>query len=108
MATKAKWYQMVAEKMRVSPISNMRPESVMRKTAAWMGIWAGDITPAGREGQIRAAPIESASSVPRPPWPCVVAALAMAACARPAQGPSGRADLTLYAAQGGEITTPLL
>ena len=34
MATNAKWYQMVAEKIRVSPISNMRPESVMRKTAA--------------------------------------------------------------------------
>ncbi len=31
MATNAKWYQIVAEKMRVSPISNMRPESVTRK-----------------------------------------------------------------------------
>ena len=38
MATNAKWYQMVAEKIRVSPISNMSPESVMRKTAAWMAI----------------------------------------------------------------------
>ncbi len=31
MATKAKWYQMVAEKMRVSPISNIRPDRVTRK-----------------------------------------------------------------------------
>ena len=37
MATNAKWYQMVAEKIRVSPISNMRPESVMRKTARLNG-----------------------------------------------------------------------
>lgn len=37
-----------------------------------------------------------------------MAAVAVAGCARPAQGPSGRADLTVYAAQGGEITTPLL
>jgi iron(III) transport system substrate-binding protein len=63
---------------------------------------------AGQEGQIRDAPLESASSVPRPPWPCVVAALLATSCARPAQGPSGRADLTVYAAQGAEITTPLL
>jgi hypothetical protein len=32
IATKAKWYQIVAEKMRVSPISNMRPDRVRRKT----------------------------------------------------------------------------
>ena len=35
MATKAKWYQIVAEKMRVSPISNIRPENVIRNTPAW-------------------------------------------------------------------------
>ncbi len=32
MATKAKWYQIVAEKMRVSPISNMSPDMVTRKS----------------------------------------------------------------------------
>jgi iron(III) transport system substrate-binding protein len=37
-----------------------------------------------------------------------VAAAWLAGCARPAQGPSGRADLTIYAAQGAEITTPVL
>ncbi len=30
MATNVKWYQMVAEKMRVRPISNMRPERLIR------------------------------------------------------------------------------
>ncbi len=34
-ATKAKWYQIVAEKMRVRPISNMRPENATRNTPAW-------------------------------------------------------------------------
>lgn len=61
----------------------------------------------GRERQIGAGPIESASSVPRPPWPCVVAAVLASGCARQG-GPSGRADLTVYAAQGAEITTPVL
>ena len=32
MATKAKWYQMVAEKIRVSAISKSRPDRVTRKT----------------------------------------------------------------------------
>ena len=32
-ATNAKWHQMVAEQMRVSAISKMRPEKVRRKTA---------------------------------------------------------------------------
>jgi hypothetical protein len=32
IATNAKWYQMVAEKMRVSPISNMSPDKVTRKS----------------------------------------------------------------------------
>jgi hypothetical protein len=32
IATKAKWYQIVAEKMRVRPTSKSRPESVIRKT----------------------------------------------------------------------------
>ena len=67
------------------------------------GHYAG---PAG--GSNPRVPLESASSVSRPPWPCVLAALLAASCARPAQGPSGRADLTVYAAQGSEITTPLL
>jgi hypothetical protein len=31
IATKAKWYQIVAEKIRVSPISNMSPDRVTRK-----------------------------------------------------------------------------
>jgi hypothetical protein len=31
MAMKAKWYQIVAEKMRVNPISNMRPDRATRK-----------------------------------------------------------------------------
>ena len=53
MATNAKWYQIVAEKIRVSPISNIRPESVMRKTAACMAIWVGDITGRRGGGQLR-------------------------------------------------------
>ena len=89
MATNAKWYQMVAEKIRVSPISNMRPESVMRKTAACMAIWAGDITLPGREGQIRPGPARIRASVNRPSRPCVVAALLLSACTRRAEGPSG-------------------
>lgn len=107
MATNAKWYQMVAEKIRVSPISNMRPESVMRKTAAWMamsrgrydGGWGGSNPPP--DTRIR-------DQVARLGWPCVVAAVLASACARGARAPGGRADLTVYAAQGAEITTPLL
>jgi hypothetical protein len=34
MATKVKWYQIVAEKIRVSVSSNMRPDAESRKTAA--------------------------------------------------------------------------
>ena len=34
IAMKAKWYQMVAEKTRVRPISSIKPESVIRKTPA--------------------------------------------------------------------------
>jgi iron(III) transport system substrate-binding protein len=37
-----------------------------------------------------------------------VAAVLAAGCARRGEGPAGRADLTVYAAQGAEITTPLL
>lgn len=45
----------------------------------------------------------------RTPWPCVVAGVLLAAgCARRSGAPSGRADLTVYAAQGAEITTPVL
>ena len=73
-----------------------------------MAIWAGDITLPGREGQIRPGPARIRASVTRPSRPCVVAALLLSACTRRAEGPSGRADLTVYAAQGAEITTPVL
>ena len=59
MATKAKWYQMVAEKMRVSPISNMRPERATRKTpkAARRGRGRGRLERPGRESvSARSAP----------------------------------------------------
>ena len=57
---------------------------------------------------MRLRPIESALSVSRPSWPCVVAVALLAGCARrPGEATHG-AGLTVYAAQGAEITTPVL
>jgi hypothetical protein len=42
MATKAKWYQMVAEKMRVRATSNSRPEKAMKKTPRAMAMGVHD------------------------------------------------------------------
>ena len=62
--------------------------------------------PAGRSNERGADRI--GLLVSRRLWPFVVAGVLLAGCARRTDVRSGGADLTLYAAQGAEITTPVL